>query len=68
MAQQHIDTLIKLRAKLVSQRRDMATRQSGASQGENYDRIVTLQAAIEATDRAIADEERLWAATPAPGT
>ncbi len=64
MAQQHIDTLRKLRAKLVEQRRNLALRQAGGSHSESHDNMISLQAAIEATDRAIADEERLLTAAP----
>lgn len=58
MAQIHVDTLKKLRAKVVEQRRAMALRQAGASQSEGLDLIVRVQAAVEAINRAIADEER----------
>ncbi len=58
MAQIHVDTLKKLRTKLVEQRRAMALRQTGASQQESVEFMVNLQTAIEAVDRAIADEER----------
>jgi hypothetical protein len=56
MAQNHIDTLKKLRAKVVEQRRAMALRQSGASQNESVEHMTNLQVAIESIDRAIADE------------
>ena len=59
MAQIHIETLEKLRTKLVEQRRAMALRQTSASQHESVELMVNLQAAIEAVNRALADEERL---------
>ena len=58
MAQIHVDTLRKLRAKVLEQRRAMALRQSGSSQVESLELMVRVQAGIEAIDRAIADEER----------
>ena len=59
MARHHVETLKKLRMKMVEQRRAMATRQCGPTHAGGYDSIVALQASIDATDRAIADEERL---------
>lgn len=58
MAQIHVDTLRKLRTKVLEQRRATALRQSGASQSESLDLMVRIQEAIEAIDRALADEER----------
>ncbi len=58
MAQVHVDTLKKLRAKLIEQRRAMAVRQTGASQHESVELMVSLQTAVEAVTRAIEDEER----------
>jgi hypothetical protein len=58
MAQIHVDTLKKLRTKVLEQRRAMALRQSSASQAESLELMVRVQSAIEAIDRAIADEER----------
>ena len=58
MAQIHIDTLKKLRAKLVEQRRATALRQTGPSQHESAELMTNLQVAIEAVDRAVVDEER----------
>jgi hypothetical protein len=57
MAQHHIDTLKKIRTKMVEQRRAMALRHSAPGHMESAEHIVALQNAIEATDRAIADEE-----------
>jgi len=59
MAQNHIDTLKKLRGKVVEQRRAMALRQSGSSQNESVEHMTNLQVAIESIDRAIADEHKL---------
>ena len=58
MAQIHVDTLKKLRTKVLEQRRATALRQSAASQSESLDLMVRIQEAIEAIDRALADEER----------
>lgn len=60
-AQPHIDTLKKLRAKLVEQRRATATRLASATHSQSYDSMIGFQSAIEAVDRAIADEESLLA-------
>jgi len=62
MAQNHIDTLKKLRAKIVEQRRATALRQSGGSQSESVELMTSIQVAIEAIDRAIGDERELEAA------
>ena len=59
MAQNHIDTLKKLRAKIVEQRRNTALRQSSGSSQESVDLMTNIQVAIEAIDRAIAEEEEL---------
>jgi hypothetical protein len=59
MAQNHIDTLIKLRAKVVEQRRNTALRQSTGSSKESVEFMTNIQVAIEAIDRAIADERGL---------
>jgi hypothetical protein len=59
MAQKDIDTLKRLRAKIVEQRRALALRQSNPKSTESVEGIIALQAAIEATDRAITDEKAL---------
>jgi hypothetical protein len=59
MAQNHIDTLKKLRAKVVEQRRNTALRQSSGSSQESVEHMTTIQVAIEAIDRAIADEQKI---------
>ena len=58
MAQIHVDTLKKLRNKVLEQRRATALRQSSASQSESLDLMVRLQEALEAIDRALVEEER----------
>jgi hypothetical protein len=67
MAQNHIDTLIKLRAKVVEQRRNPALRQSTGSSTESVEFMTNIQVAIEAIDRAIADERGLETAELAQG-
>ena len=57
MAHHPVETLKKLRAKMIEQRRAMAARLAGSSHTDNYDHWISLQAAIEATDRAIVEEE-----------
>ena len=59
MAQNHIDTLKKLRAKIVEQRRNTALRQASGSSQESVELMTNIQVAIEAIDRAIAEEEEL---------
>ena len=57
---EHIDGLKKSRAKLIEQRRALVKRDGTSNRNEGFsDRIVAIQAAIEATDRAIAEEEQL---------
>lgn len=59
MAQIHIDTLRKLRGKLVEQRRAMALRQSSSSQSESPEHMVNLQKAIETIDLVIVEEQQM---------
>lgn len=61
MAQIHVETLKRLRFKMVEQRRALAARQVGSAHTESVENMTRLQEAIEAADRAIADEERLSA-------
>jgi hypothetical protein len=57
---EHMSALTRSRAKLVEQRRALAKRDSSSDRNEGYaERIVSIQAAIEATERAIADEQKL---------
>ena len=64
MSIEHIKALKMSRAKLLDNRRAISKRDSISERNEGFaERIVSIQAAIEATDRAIAEEE----ATLAPG-
>jgi len=66
MKEDHINALARSRAKLVEQRRAMVKRDCSSDRNEGYsERIVAIQAAIEATDRAISDEQELLAQTGA---
>jgi hypothetical protein len=54
----HVSALKRSRAKLVEQRRTLVKRDCSSDRNEGYaERIVAIQAAIEATARAILDEE-----------
>ena len=60
MTADHISLLKRSRAKLVEQRRALVKRDCSHDRNEGYsERIVAIQAAIEATDSAINDEEKL---------
>jgi hypothetical protein len=60
MAADHVTALQRSRAKLVEQRRALVKRDCSHDRNEGYsERIVAIQAAIEATDHAISDEEKL---------
>ena len=57
MAAEHIKALNMARAKLIDGRRAMAKRDATSDRNEGFaERIVSIQAAIDATDRAIAEE------------
>lgn len=59
MSQDHADGLKRSRAKLVEQRRALVKRDCSTDRNEGYsERIVAIQDAIDATDRAISDELR----------
>ena len=59
MTADHISLLKRSRAKLVEQRRALVKRDCSHDRNEGYsERIVAIQAAIEATDRAILEEEK----------
>lgn len=61
MTADHVSALKRSRAKLVEQRRSLVRRDCSHDRNEGYsERIVAIQAAIEATDRAIDDEEKLF--------
>jgi hypothetical protein len=56
----HIEGLLHSRSKLVEQRRTLVKRDCASERNEGYlERIVSIQAAIEATDRAISDEQQI---------
>ena len=56
----NITTLIKCRTKLIEARRALAKRDASNDRNEGYaERIVALQAGIEATERAIEHERIL---------
>ena len=58
MAQDHVESLKRSRAKLVEQRRALAKRDGSSDRNEGYsERIVAIQDALDATDRAISDEQ-----------
>jgi len=58
MSIEHIKILKICRAKLLDNRRAISKRDSISERNEGFaERIVSIQAAIEATDRAIAEEE-----------
>jgi len=60
MKNDHIDALMRSRTKLIEQRRALVKRDCASDRNEGYaERIVSIQAAIEATDRAIGDEQAL---------
>ena len=58
MAEDHVKSLKRSRTKLVDQRRALVKRDCASDRNEGYaERIIAIQAAIDATDRAISDEE-----------
>jgi hypothetical protein len=60
----HIDGLMRSRAKLVDQRRALVKRDCASDRNEGYaERIVAIQDAMTATDAAISDERKLLAQT-----
>ena len=62
MSEDYAEALRRSRAKLVEQRRALVKRDCSTDRNEGYaERIVAIQAGIEATDRAISDEERMSA-------
>ncbi len=59
MAEDHADALRRSRAKLVDQRRALVKRDCSSERNEGFaERIVAIQNALDATDRAIEDEEQ----------
>ena len=66
MAADHVTALKRSRAKLVEQRRGLVKRDGSSDRNEGYaERIIAIQAAIEATDCAILDEETALIASAA---
>ena len=60
MDNQNIAALIKCRTKLIDQRRALAKRDASSDRNEGYaERIVAIQAGIDATDQAIEHERVL---------
>ena len=61
MQNEYVTALIKARTKLIEQRRAMVKRDISNDRNEGYaERIVSIQAGIDATERAI-EHERLLA-------
>ena len=61
----HVKSLNLARAKLVEKRRALAKRDSISDRDEGFaSLIITLHTALDATDHAIAEEERLKAEAP----
>jgi hypothetical protein len=59
MSQDHVEALKRSRAKLIEQRRTLVKRDVSSDRNEGYaERIVAIQNAIEATNRAISEEEK----------
>jgi hypothetical protein len=59
LAQDHVEALKRSRAKLVEQRRSLVKRDASSDRNEGYaERIFSIQNALDATDRAISDEEK----------
>jgi hypothetical protein len=59
MTQEYVDALKRSRAKLIEQRRSLVKRDCCSDRNEGYaERIIAIQNALDATDRAIREEER----------
>lgn len=57
MAEDYVEALKRSRAKLIEQRRALVKRDCCSDRNEGYaERIIAIQNALEATDKAIADE------------
>ena len=64
----YVAGLLRSRAKLVEMRRALVKRDCSTDRNEGYaERIVSIQAAIEATDRAVSDERRILVDASEPG-
>jgi hypothetical protein len=60
MVVEHVKALRLSRAKLIDSRRSLVKRDSISERNEGFaERIVSIQAAIDSTDRAIAEEEAM---------
>ena len=61
MENEHVNALTRSRAKLVEQRRALAKRDASSDRNEGFpERIIAIQAAIDATERAISEEQKLY--------
>jgi hypothetical protein len=59
MTQVYVEALKRSRAKLVEQRRSLVKRDCSSDRNEGFaERIIAIQNALDATDRAISDEEK----------
>jgi hypothetical protein len=59
MTQVFVEALKRSRAKLVEQRRSLVKRDCSSDRNEGFaERIIAIQNALDATDRAISDEEK----------
>ena len=57
MAKEHVEALQRSRAKLIEQRRSLVKRDCSSDRNEGLaERIIAIQNALDATDRAIEDE------------
>ncbi len=57
MAKEHVEALQRSRAKLIEQRRSLVKRDCSSDRNEGFaERIIAIQSALDATDRAIEDE------------
>lgn len=67
MAQEHVDELKRARGQLVKSRRDLASALAKPYDRGNTERLrqhmVDVQAAIQAIDEALIDEEKMMAAS-----
>ena len=67
VGQEDVDALKHVRRSLVEERRASARDAANAHTHNRVERLVSLQAEIEAVDRAIADEERAQLSNSEPG-
>jgi hypothetical protein len=65
MTEGYIEALKRSRAKLVEQRRSLVKRDCSSDRNEGFaERIIAIQSALDATDRAISDEEEIGRRDP----